>query len=231
MHSKLFSLQLQLHSVYLVRTLKTDETCSSFWCSYLTEKTYCGLKWVAGMWHASPASTWYDCQTEHNNVCRFDNDVNQLMPLSVSHEISHTLCCCLRFQSHRPERKRKLSRSKRLLLGMSRVMCLKTCFGTLCPQEESANDLWHMDNFSHGIDHFLIRIITIGWISAACRDAKGLNDEWMLLIHPRWRCENWAPWGQRSCFLLQFLLSSNCQSWQSAFQIEACLITLILFNT
>lgn len=110
MHSKLFSLQLQLHSVYLVRTLPTDETCLSFWCSYLTEKTYCGLKWVAGMWHASPASTWYDCQMEHNNVCRFDNDVNQLMPLSVSHEISHTLCCCLRFQSHRPEGEKTLQK-------------------------------------------------------------------------------------------------------------------------
>lgn len=26
---------------------------------------------------------------------------------------------------------------------------------------ESVNDVWHMDNFSYGIDHFLIRIIPL----------------------------------------------------------------------
>ena len=31
----------------------------------------------------------------------------------------------------------------------------------LCAQGESANDVWHMDNFSYGIDHFLIRILPL----------------------------------------------------------------------
>lgn len=31
----------------------------------------------------------------------------------------------------------------------------------LCAQGESANDVWHMDNFCYGIDHFLIRIVPL----------------------------------------------------------------------
>lgn len=100
MNLKFLSPWLQQHGIYLVWMLPADEACLSFGCSFLTQETSCGLKWVEGMWHASPPSNWYGCQAYHNNVCRFGNNVNELD--AFEHQIAHNLFYFVHFQSQRP---------------------------------------------------------------------------------------------------------------------------------
>lgn len=110
----------------------------------------------------------------------------------------------------------------------------------LCAQGESANDVWHMDNFSYGIDHLLIRIAGLkgcnsGWIWTACRDVKrewcSYEIEKKKKKKQRWRGEYWVPQGHRSCFLVAvFLLVGNWQSQQSVLKINAYLILLCLYK-
>lgn len=115
------------------------------------------------------------------------------------------------------QRERELYRTERWSLGASGVMDSKTRHGTFTRSGESANDVWHMDNFSYGIDHFLIRIVPLkAAILEGFQPLADVKCEWCLSRkkkkrRPRQRGEYWLPQGHRSWFLLQFLLMYNCQ--------------------
>ncbi len=144
--------------------LPTDEACLSFWCSYLTEK---GIVVY---------SVWQECDTHPPQAPNMTVGGNITMFVSLTKTwinwclwvypmhflfffFSPVLLCT--FPLTKARGRENFTDLRGDHWERREWWSQRHALAHLCAQGESANDLWHMDNFSYGTDHFLIRIVPL----------------------------------------------------------------------
>ena len=163
--------------------------------------------------------------------------MNQPTPLSVSHEISHTRAQPRVLPATKARGRGNFTERRGDHWEHQEWWIQRHALAHLCAQGESANDVWHMDNFSYGIDHLLIRIAGLkgcnsAWIWTACRDVK--RDTHMETKKKKKNAKdgevNIESHKVIDLLVAVFLLVDNLQSQQSVVKINVCLILLCLYK-